>query len=60
MPTSAQVEFFARWNEAARRADRRENDEQSMAQRLDAVADLSSAIEQLREGVETPSGVRPA
>jgi len=49
MPTQAQIEFFARWNDAARRADRAADRDASMARRLDEAARLSAAAGGLRD-----------
>ncbi len=48
MPTKAQIEFFARWNEAARREDRAADLAKSMAQRIEAAAGLSRVADELR------------
>jgi hypothetical protein len=58
MPTDAEIDFFARWNEAARRADEREDEAMTMPERLDAVARLSAAVDELRDGVD--NGLRGA
>lgn len=61
MPTQAQIDFFARWNEAVRRADQRDDEAMSMSDRLEAVARLSAVVEELRGGVEDAvGGVRSA
>ncbi|HEX4110640.1 MAG TPA: hypothetical protein VHX88_21100 [Solirubrobacteraceae bacterium] len=61
MPTRAQIEFFARWNEAARRADRAADAASSMEQRLAEAAELSSLASELRECVRSAdSDVRSA
>lgn len=51
MPSPAEIEFFARWNEAARRADRSADDELTMSDRLEAVAQLSAAVAELQDRV---------
>lgn len=48
IPTKAQIEFFARWNEAARREDRAADLAKSMAQRIEEAAGLSRVVDELR------------
>jgi hypothetical protein len=62
MPTQAQVDFFVRWSEAARREDRVVDASLSMEQRLDEAARLSVVASELRDAVARSSGadVRPA
>jgi hypothetical protein len=62
MPTQAQLEFFVRWNEAARREDRVVDGSLSMEQRLDEAARLSVLASELRDAAARPAGadVRPA
>lgn len=61
MPTKAEIEFFARWNEAARLADAREDTASTMSDRLEAVARLSAAVDALRDGLDDGhGGVQPA
>lgn len=50
MPTQAQIDFFARWNDAARRSDRAEERAATMAERLDEAARLSAAATSLSVG----------
>ena len=52
MPTQAQIDFFVRWNEAARRSDRAEDLAGSMAQRLDEAAGLSALATGLHDQVD--------
>jgi DNA-directed RNA polymerase subunit K/omega len=60
MPTQAERDRFARWNAAARRADQRDDVAATMAERLEAVALLSAAVDELRRGVDDAGGVRRA
>ena len=61
MPTQAEIEFFARWNAAARRGDQRDDDAMTMAERLEAVARLSATVDDLLDGVDdTLGGIRRA
>lgn len=53
MPTQAQIDFFARWNDAARRADRMADLDASMARRLDEAARLSAAAGGLRDAAKS-------
>ena len=52
MPTEAQFEFFARWNEAARRQARAEDQSATMSRRLEEAARLSAVASELRDGVD--------
>lgn len=56
MPTQAEIEFFARWNDVARRADQRDDEAMTMSDRLDAVAALSTVVDALRDGVDDALG----
>ena len=56
MPTQAEIEFFARWNDVARRADHRDDEAMTMSDRLDAVAALSTVVDALRDGVDDALG----
>jgi hypothetical protein len=62
MPTQAQVDFFVRWSEAARREDRAVDASLSMEQRLDEAARLSVLASELRDAAPQSPGadVRPA
>jgi hypothetical protein len=60
MPTTAQSDFFARWNAAARRADLAADREQTMAQRFEAAARLSALAGELHDQGEVARDVRPA
>jgi hypothetical protein len=62
VPTQAQVEFFVRWSEAARREDRVADASLSMEQRLDEAARLSVLACELQDAAAGSSGadVRPA
>lgn len=51
MPTKAQIEFFARWNEAARRAERAADFDAAMARRLSEAARLSAVASGLAGAV---------
>lgn len=59
MPTSEQIDFFARWNAAARRADLAADREQTMAERFEAAARLSALACELRDQGEVARDVRP-
>ena len=59
MPTPAQIDFFARWNEAARRADLAADREQTMAQRFEAAARLSAFASELHDQGDAARDVRP-
>lgn len=56
MPSQAQIEFFARWNEAARRNDRATGLAQSMSQRIEEAASLSALASEFtnRPDADTP------
>jgi hypothetical protein len=56
MPTQAEIDFFARWNAAARRADQRDDNAMTMAERLEAAASLSAAVDDLLDGVDDALG----
>jgi hypothetical protein len=60
MPTPAQIDFFRRWNAAARRADLAADREQTMAQRVEAAALLSALASELHDQGEVARDVRPA
>ncbi len=61
MPTQAQLDFFVRWSEAARREDRVVDASLSMEQRLDEAARLSVLASELRDAAARSSDadVRP-
>jgi hypothetical protein len=56
MPTQAQLDFFVRWNEAARREDRAVDASLAMEQRLDEAARLSALAGELRDAAARLSG----
>ncbi|HEU0318836.1 MAG TPA: hypothetical protein VFR49_15990 [Solirubrobacteraceae bacterium] len=62
MTTPAQLDFFVRWSEAARREDRVVDASLSMEQRLDEAARLSVLARELRDTAARSSAadVRPA
>lgn len=49
MPSEAQIEFFARWNAAAQRADRSADLATTMADRLAEAARLSAVATEVSE-----------
>ena len=59
MPTPAQIDFFARWNAAARRADLAADQEQTMAERFEEAARLSALASELHDLGEVARDVRP-
>jgi len=58
MQSPAQIDFFARWNAAARRADLAADREQTMAERFEAAARLSALASELRDQGEVARDVR--
>jgi len=52
MPTKAQVDFFTRWNEAARRHAQADDQSDAMSRRLEEAASLSAVASELRDGVD--------
>lgn len=60
MPTPAHIDFFVRWNAAARSADVAADREQTIAQRFEAAARLSALASELHDEGEVARDVRPA
>jgi hypothetical protein len=57
--TDAQIDFFVRWNAAARRADRAADLEKTMAERFEEAARLSALASELRDQGQPARDVRP-
>jgi hypothetical protein len=60
MPTQAQIDFFARWNAAARRADLAADRQKTMAERVEEAARLSALASELHDQGDVARDVRPS